>query len=104
TARRRPIGERIAAKVRGFVVNGLGKLRPLPPTSAVHIARAESYDAPLADVLQKQFEHFRPHVPVAGKRVVLKPNLVEYHRNKVINTDPRFVDAVIELFKREGAA
>jgi uncharacterized protein (DUF362 family) len=55
-------------------------------------------------VLQKQFEHYRLHVPVAGKRVVLKPNLVEYHRNKVINTDPRFVSAVIELFKREGAA
>ncbi len=104
TARRRPLGERIAAKFRGVMVNGLGKLRPLPPTSAVHIARAETYDAPLVDILQKQFEHFRPHVPVAGKRVVLKPNLVEYHRNKVINTDPRFVDAVIELFKREGAA
>ena len=43
-------------------------------------------------------------MPVAGKRVVLKPNLVEYNRDKVINTDPRFVDAVIQLFKNEGAA
>ena len=25
-------------------------------------------------------------VPLKGKRVVLKPNLVEYHRDKVINT------------------
>ena len=39
-----------------------------------------------------------------GKRVVLKPNLVEYHRDKVINTDPRVVAAVIELCQREGAA
>ena len=76
----------------------------MPATSAVHIARAGDYDAPLADILQKQYEHFRAAVPVAGKRVVLKPNLVEYHRDKVINTDPRFVSAVIELFKREGAA
>jgi uncharacterized protein (DUF362 family) len=101
---KRPLGERIKSKFRGFLVNGLGKLRALPPTSAVHLARADDYDGPLADVLQKQFEHFRQFVPVAGKRVVLKPNLVEYHRDKVINTDPRFVSAAIELFKREGAA
>ena len=43
-------------------------------------------------------------MPLAGKRVVLKPNLVEYRREKVINTDPRVVDAVIQLCKREGAA
>jgi uncharacterized protein (DUF362 family) len=56
-------------------------------------------------VLKQQFEHFRAHVPpVAGKRVVLKPNLVEYHRDKVINTHPKVVDAVIQLFKDEGAA
>ena len=43
-------------------------------------------------------------MPLAGKRVVLKPNLVEYHRDKVINTHPHVVAAVIELCKREGAA
>ena len=43
-------------------------------------------------------------MPLPGKRVVLKPNLVEYHRDKVINTNPQFVAAVIELCKREGAA
>ena len=100
----RSLGEKIRSKVRGVFLNGIGKLRPLPATSAVHIARADDYDTPLADVLQKQFEYFRQFVPVAGKRVVLKPNLVEYHRNKVINTDPRFVGAVIEFFQREGAA
>ena len=36
--------------------------------------------------------------------MVLKPNLVEYHRDKVINTDPRFVAAVIRLFQAEGAS
>ena len=34
---------------------------------------------------------------------MLKPNLVEYHRDKVINTNPHVVAAVIELCKREGA-
>ncbi|HEY3788561.1 MAG TPA: DUF362 domain-containing protein, partial [Urbifossiella sp.] len=96
--------DRIKSKFRGWMVNGLGRLRPLPATSAVHIARAESYDEPLADILAKQFEHFRQFVPLKDKRIVLKPNLVEYRREKVINTDPRVVDAVIQLCKNEGAA
>jgi uncharacterized protein (DUF362 family) len=100
----RSFGERLKSKFRGWVVNTSGKFRPLPPTPAVHVARAESYDAPLVDILAKQYEHFREYVPVRGKRVVLKPNLVEYRREKVINTDPRVVGAVIELFKNEGAA
>ncbi|MDB5308717.1 MAG: hypothetical protein JWO38_2919 [Gemmataceae bacterium] len=100
----RPIFERVKSKFRGWMVSRLNRLRPLPSTGAVHIARADSYDLPLADILAAQFEHFRPVVPIRGKRVVLKPNLVEYRREKVINTDPRVVDAVITLCVREGAA
>lgn len=95
---------KLKAKVQGFLLSGTGAMRPLPVTSAVHIAKADGYDAPLADLLQKQFAHFRPHVPVRGKRVVLKPNLVEFHRDRVINTHPKFVGAVIDLFLREGAS
>ena len=97
-------GGKLKTKVRGWVLNKMNRFRALPPTSAVHIARADTYDAPLADILAKQYEHFRQFVPLAGKRVVLKPNLVEYRRERVINTDPRVVGAVIELCKREGAA
>jgi uncharacterized protein (DUF362 family) len=79
-------------------------LRQPPAFGAVHIARAEGYDADMLAVLKGQFEHYRPHVPLAGKRVVLKPNLVEYRKAQVINTDPRFVDAVIQLCKAEGAS
>src|SRR5262249_59337605 len=85
-------------------VKAAGSLRQLPARSAVHIARADSYDADLTVVLAKQYESFRETVPLKDKRVVLKPNLVEYHRDKVINTDPRVIGAVIELCKREGAA
>ena len=53
-------------------------------------------------ILQKQFEHFRATVPLKDKRVVLKPNLVEWHRDKVINTDPHFISAVIEMCKPRG--
>jgi uncharacterized protein (DUF362 family) len=95
---------KLKAKVQNFLLSGTGAVRPLPVTSAVHIAKADSYDGPLADILQSQFAHFRQHLPVAGKRVVLKPNLVEFHRDRVINTHPKFVGAVIDLFQREGAS
>ena len=55
-------------------------------------------------MVRRQYEDFRERVPLKGKRVVLKPNLVEYHRDKVINTHPHVVAAVIELCRREGAA
>jgi uncharacterized protein (DUF362 family) len=95
---------KLKAKVQNFLLSGTGAMRPLPVTSAVHIARVDDYAAPLVDILQTQFGHFRQHAPVAGKRVVLKPNLVEFHRDRVINTHPKFVAAVIDLFQREGAS
>jgi uncharacterized protein (DUF362 family) len=95
---------RLKSGMKKRVLDALGAARPLPITSAVHIARAESYDLPLVEILKQQFAHFREHVPVAGKRVVLKPNIVEYHPKKVINTDPAVIDAAIQLFKDEGAA
>ena len=97
--------ERLRAKFRALATTGLGNLRPLPAVGGVHIARVPDYDeAAILAALRVQYEHFRAVAPARGKRVVLKPNLVEYHRDKVINTDPRFVAAVIRLFQGEGAA
>ena len=95
---------RIRAKLQGRMLNGLANMRALPVTSGVQIALSETYDAQFADIFQKQFEHFRQFLPITGKRVVLKPNLVEFHPDRVINTNPRFVNGVIEFFMREGAA
>jgi uncharacterized protein (DUF362 family) len=103
-AKRMPVGERVRSFFRGFAVRAAGNLRQPPPQTAVHIARAADYNADLADVLGRQYESFRDRVPLKGKRVVLKPNLVEYHRDKVINTHPHVVAAAIELCRREGAA
>jgi uncharacterized protein (DUF362 family) len=100
----RPLPERIKSAFRGFLIQGAGRLRQLTPTSTVHIARVADYQDDLADVLRRQYEAFRARVPLAGKRVVLKPNLVEYHRDRVINTNPLVVAAVIEFCRREGAA
>jgi uncharacterized protein (DUF362 family) len=101
---RRPLGERVRGVLRGWAVNAATQLRPLESATAVHVAPVTDYNADLADVVRRQYEHFRERVPLADKRVVLKPNLVEYHRDKVINTHPHVVAAVIELCRREGAA
>ena len=39
-----------------------------------------------------------------GKRVLLKPNLVEFESSTVINTDATIIAAAVELFHRLGAA
>ncbi len=96
--------KRLGAWFRGLAVKAAGNFRQPPLLSTVHIAHAKDYDRDLAAVLQEQYRHFRDRIPLQGKRVVLKPNLVEYHRDKVINTNPQVVSAVIELCKREGAA
>lgn len=104
TAVRTSLGHRLTSGVRKFLVRGIDRLRQPPAVSRVHVAKAESYDVDLIGVVRSQYEHFRDLVPLAGKRVVLKPNLVEWHRDKVINTDPRVIGAVIDLCLKEGAA
>jgi uncharacterized protein (DUF362 family) len=101
---KRAWGDRIAAAFRGLAVQAVGRLRQPPLCSDVHIAKANGYGDNLADVLLRQYASFRDRVPLSGKRVVLKPNLVEYHRDKVINTNPAVVAAAIELCRKEGAA
>jgi uncharacterized protein (DUF362 family) len=103
-ARRPGLAARLQTTLRAWAVEAACHLRPLPPRSKVHIARASGYDADLAAIVRRQYETFRERVPLAGKRVVLKPNLVEYHRDKVINTNPRVIAAAIELCRAEGAA
>lgn len=101
---RPPLGERIRMAFRGLAVTAAAQLRPLDPQTPVHVAPVSDYNADLADVLRRQYENFRARVPLAGQRVVLKPNLVEYHCDKVINTHPNVIAAVIELCRQEGAA
>lgn len=98
------LGQKIKGFFQNIAIQTSSQLRPLPPRSDVFIASVSDYNADLVDVLSRQYEHFRATVPLAGKRVVLKPNLVEYHRDKVINTHPHVVAAVIELCQRENAA
>lgn len=70
--------------------------------SRVAILRAAGYHQDLTRVILDGIKVFR--LQVAGKRVLLKPNLVEYERDTVINTHPAVIGAAIEAFKQLGAS
>ncbi|MHC4445438.1 MAG: DUF362 domain-containing protein [Planctomycetota bacterium] len=72
-------------------------------TAATAIMRA-GYDNYLIDMIEVGFQLVPPPV-VAGKRVLLKINLVDLPReNKPIVTNPAMVIAAAEAFRRRGAA
>jgi uncharacterized protein (DUF362 family) len=103
-SRRLPFGQRLQSAFRGMAVKALGHLRGVPAETRVHIARVSDYNGDLLGVLREQYAHFRDKVPLKRKRVVLKPNLVEFHRGKVINTHPHVIAAAIELCRGEEAS
>jgi uncharacterized protein (DUF362 family) len=69
--------------------------------SRVAILSARGYDGHLVEIVLRGLQLFR--LPLAGKRVVLKPNFVEYDPKGVVNTHPALVAAAIEAFRRAGA-
>jgi uncharacterized protein (DUF362 family) len=69
--------------------------------SRVAILKADSYDRPLAAIIADGIKACK--LEVGGKRVLLKPNMVEFDPGGVINTHPRVVAAAIEAFRSLGA-
>lgn len=70
--------------------------------SRVAIVRARSYSE---DLVSRMLEGVRQTgLDVRGKRVLLKPNLVEFDSATVINTDASIIAAAVELFHRLGAS
>lgn len=68
----------------------------------VSIVRTPAYTQ---DLYKKLLQLLRDHqVSVQGKRVVLKPNLVEFDPGTTINTHPLLVHAALEAFRAMGAA
>lgn len=70
--------------------------------SRVALLKAERYDLPLKDTIAKGIKLFG--LEVKGKRIVLKPNLVEFDPKGVINTNPAVIEAAIDAFRTLGAA
>lgn len=71
------------------------------PGAKVAIVHKASYAEPLVDTILQGIRLFR--LDVHGKKILLKPNLVEFDPAGVINTHPAVVAAAIEAFRRLGA-
>jgi uncharacterized protein (DUF362 family) len=98
TRRRWTAGAVLAAG--GGVLTGCGEAaRPWAPVS---VLRAPAYDERLYDLVRRIINEHK--LDVSGKRVVLKPNLVEFDQNSVINTHPKLVHAALEAFRAAGAS
>ena len=70
--------------------------------SRVAVLKAESYHRPLQDVIVRGIKLC--NVDVKGKKILLKPNLVEFDPKGVINTNPAVIEAAIDSFRTLGAA
>jgi uncharacterized protein (DUF362 family) len=70
--------------------------------SPIALLPAASYGADLEDVIERGLDLLQ--IDVRGRRVLLKPNMVEYEVDKTINTHPLLVGAAASTFLRRGAA
>jgi uncharacterized protein (DUF362 family) len=75
--------------------------RPITP-SRVSIAKAAAYDQSVYDIVRRLVTAHAGDV--RGKRILLKPNLVEFEPGSCINTHPMLVHAAYEAFRSLGAA
>jgi uncharacterized protein (DUF362 family) len=69
---------------------------------AVAVLKARSYQDDLANIMLRGI--LECELDVKDKRVLLKPNLVEFDPNTCINTDVAVVAAALDVFRSLGAA
>lgn len=99
-SRRDVLAGTLAAAVMGL--GGSAAWRVLrQPRARVTLLSAASYEADLVDLLLRGMreDHADVVARVRGARVVLKPNLVEWNHERPINTDSRFIVAVVEAMR-----
>jgi uncharacterized protein (DUF362 family) len=68
-----------------------------PKRSRVAILAADSYEKPLRDTILRGIKLCG--LEMRGKRIVLKPNLVEFDPDGVINTHPAVIEAAVDAFR-----
>jgi uncharacterized protein (DUF362 family) len=70
-------------------------------TSDVAILPASGYEVDFSDLIGRALRLLE--VDVRDKRVLLKPNLVEFERDRAINTHPTVIAGAAQAFLRAGA-
>jgi uncharacterized protein (DUF362 family) len=72
------------------------------PVTDVSVVKASSYGPAVYDIIGRLLTEHR--LDLRGRRVVLKPNLVEFDEHTCINTHPVVVHAAYEAFRKAGAS
>ncbi len=80
---------------------GCGRTAAPRPRAQVKITRAGAYSQDIYGVMRRVLAEHK--LNVRGRRVVLKPNLVEFEPESTINTHPTVVHAALEAFRELGA-
>jgi uncharacterized protein (DUF362 family) len=97
----------LMAGAAGIGLAGCSRVAPARPktpaaVSNVTSVKAAAYGMDIYDTVYRMVADHK--LNVRGKRVVLKPNLVEFDSNTAINTHPMVVHAAYEAFRKLGAA
>ena len=92
----------------GMALSGLSLFRWLqgpPLTSQTFIGKANNYDVDMASIIRIGLHELGiSEGAIKGKRILLKPNLVEPHKSSShINTHPLVIRGAIEAFLSLGA-
>jgi uncharacterized protein (DUF362 family) len=104
--RRRFLKRSLAAVGGGAIGVGAARWlnRAASSRAGVTILKAPSYQQELAALIRAGLKHYPAVIERArGRRVLLKPNLVEYSNARRVNTHPAVVAAAIEAFRAVGA-
>jgi uncharacterized protein (DUF362 family) len=93
----------------GLAVSGFSLLHWLMGprlTAQTFIGQAQTYEADLANLIRRGLQELGiTPLEIKGKRILLKPNLVEPHQSlSHINTHPLVVRGAVEAFLSMGAA
>jgi uncharacterized protein (DUF362 family) len=72
------------------------------PRAPVHITRASAYSQDIYGLMRRVLAEHK--LNLRGRRVLLKPNLVEFEPESAINTHPMLVHAALEAFRELGAS
>ena len=91
----------IGAAGATVLLSGCNSQKPVRESN-VSVVKAPAYSDAVYAIVHRLFIEHR--VPVKGKRVVLKPNLVEFDPGSSINTHPMLVHAALEAVRAMGAA
>lgn len=91
---------RVQSLLRTIGVEATGFFRQNPQSSTVHISAIKDYGTKIAIYMDRQYDSFCNQVPLKGRRVVIKINLVDFQPNRAIHTHPMVVASALELCRK----